>query len=165
MPREKSAGAIIFRKENGVNYYLLLHYFSGHWEFPKGHIEKGESEEETLKRETFEETGINDIKIIPGFKKYIKYFFRQYQNKIPSPKAQHPKTPLASPKLAGGGGWVFKLVTFFVAETKIKEIKISSEHKGFVWLPIDEAIKKTTFKNSKKLLKEANDFVVKRDFT
>ena len=29
----------------------------------------------------------------------------------------------------------------------------------FVWLPIEEAIKKTTFKNSKKLLKKANEFI------
>jgi bis(5'-nucleosidyl)-tetraphosphatase len=149
MPREKSAGAIIFRKENGVNHYLLLHYFSGHWEFPKGHIEKGESEEETVKRETFEETGIDDLKIIPGFKKYIKYFFRQYKKNLSEKDRKLGKT-----------SWIFKLVTFFVAETDTKKIKISSEHKGFIWLPIDEAIKKTTFKNSKKLLKEANDFIL-----
>ena len=160
MPREKSAGAIIFRKDNGINYYLLLHYGSGHWEFPKGHIEGKESEEETVLRETAEETGIKDLKIIPGFKKYMKYFFRQYQNKIPSTKSQNSKTPLAPRSPKGGVGWVFKLVTFFVAETKTEEVKISSEHTGFVWLPIDEAIKKTTFKNSKKLLKEANDFVL-----
>jgi len=148
MPKEKSAGAIIYRMENGVPQYLLLHYGSGHWEFPKGHIEKGETEEETLMRETFEETGINDLKIIPGFKKYIKYFFRQYKENISEADRRAEKTP-----------WIFKLVTFFIAETKIKEVKISSEHKGFMWLPIDEAIKKTTFKNSKKLLEEANDFV------
>jgi len=159
--REKSAGAIIFRRADGKNYYLLLHYGSGHWEFPKGHIEGKESEEETVVRETAEETGIKDLQILPGFKKYMKYFFRQYQNKIPSPKIQHPKTPLASPKSTSGGGWIFKLVTFFVAETKTKEVKISSEHTGYLWLPIDEAIKKTTFKNSKKLLKEADEFVTK----
>jgi len=138
MPREKSAGAIIFRKENNLNYYLLLHYPSGHWEFPKGHIEGGESEEQATIREVFEETGLNDLRIISGFKKYIKYFFKKHEGK----------------------GWVFKLVAFFIAETKNKNIKISSEHKGFLWLPIEEAIKKTTFKNSKKLLKEANDFVI-----
>ncbi len=146
MPREKSAGAIIFRKENNINYYLLLHYPSGHWEFPKGHIEGKESEEDATRREVAEETGIKDIKILPGFKKYAKYFFRQYKDKVP--KGQ--KAP-----------WIFKLVTFFIAETKTKDIKISSEHKGFLWLPIEDAIKKTTFKNSKKLLKEANDFAIK----
>ena len=150
MPREKSAGAIIYRKETGNIYYLLLHYPSGHWEFPKGHVEKGESEEETLQRETFEETGINDLRIIPGFKKYIKYFFKQYKEKVSAEDKKNGKIP-----------WIFKLVAFFVAETKIKEIKISHEHKGFLWLPINEAIKKTTFKNSKILLKEANEFVTK----
>jgi len=157
VPKEKSAGAIVFRKEpfdtaQGKQYkifYLLLHYFSGHWEFPKGHIEAGESEEETVAREVFEETGINDLKIIPGYKKYIKYFFRQYKDKVSEKDRKAGKTP-----------WIFKLVAFFVAETQIKEIKISSEHKGFVWLPIDEAIKKTTFKNSKKLLEEANKIVL-----
>ncbi|MCX6721664.1 MAG: NUDIX domain-containing protein [Candidatus Staskawiczbacteria bacterium] len=150
MPREKSAGAIIFRKENGINYYLLLHYGSGHWEFPKGHIEGKETEEETVIRELAEETGITDAAILPGFKKYIKYFFRQYVDKVSEKERRAGKTP-----------WVFKLVVFFVAETKTKEVKISHEHKGFIWLPIDQAIKKTTFKNSKILLKEANDFVLK----
>jgi len=158
MPREKSAGAIIYRIEHGVPHYLLLHYHSGHWEFPKGHIEGKESEEETVIREIAEETGISDIKIIPGFKKYIKYFFRQYPTKalrsnLTGEPARHNAEAL--------GGWIFKLVTFFVAETQTKEIKISSEHLGFIWLPIDEAIKKTTFKNSKKLLKEASDFILK----
>lgn len=151
MPREKSAGAIIYRKEDGKTYFLLLHYPSGHWEFPKGHIEQAESEEETVKREIEEETGINDIRIIPGFKKYIKYFFRQYKENVSEKDRRAGKTP-----------WVFKLVVFFIAETAQKEIKISPEHKGFLWLPIKEAIKKTTFVNSKKLLREVNDFITKK---
>ena len=155
MPRERSAGAIIFRIENGVPLYLLLHYPSknrkgGHWEFTKGHVEPGESEEKTVLREVFEETGLNDIKIIPGFKKYIKYFFRQYKEKVSEEDRKKGRTP-----------WVFKLVAFFIAETQIKQIKLSPEHVGFIWLPIDGAIKKTTFKNSKKLLKEADDFIMK----
>jgi 8-oxo-dGTP pyrophosphatase MutT (NUDIX family) len=148
MPKEKSAGAIIFRRENNIVYYLLLHYGPGHWGFAKGHIEGNESEIETTRREVLEETGISDLEILPGFKKIEKYFFRQYKDKVSEADRKKGKTP-----------WIFKLVTFFIAETKTKEVKISHEHTGFVWLPIDEAIKKTTFKNSKKLLKDASEYL------
>jgi len=124
-------------------YYLLLHYPSGHWEFPKGHIEEGEDYEKTVRREIEEETGIKNLKILPEFKKHIKYFFKSRPDE--TSKKSH---------------WIFKLVTFFVGQTKTKNVKLSHEHIGFEWLPIDEAIKKTTFKNSKKLLKEANDFIL-----
>lgn len=147
MPREKSAGAIIFRMEDGVPHYLLLHYHSGHWEFTKGHIEEGESEKETVKREVKEETGLSDIKIIPGFKQYLKYFFRKSYGLKGKEKETAP--------------WVFKLVVFLLAETKTKDIKISEEHTEFVWLPFEEAFKKTTHKNSKALLKKADDFLTK----
>ena len=55
MPLEKSAGAIIFRKNKKIKY-LLLHYPSAsktqakdYWDFPKGHIEKGETIEQTVR--------------------------------------------------------------------------------------------------------------------
>ncbi len=154
MPKEKSAGALIFRMVNNpstslrasVPYYLLLHYESGHWEFAKGHIEEGESEVETVKREIEEETGIKDLKIIPGFKEYIKYFFR---NNYDLKKEDKNKAP-----------WIFKLVVFYLAETNTENIKISDEHIGFAWLPYKEALKKLTFKNAKNLLKKANDILI-----
>jgi len=141
MPIEKSAGAVIFRKEGGKIYYLLLHYPSNakapreYWDFPKGHIEKGENLEETAKREVEEETGLKDIKLIEGFKEWIKYFF----------------------KFKGKN--IFKIVTFFLAETKTKTVKVSFEHIGFKWLPYEEAIEKLTFKNAKEILKKANDYL------
>jgi len=155
VPREKSAGVIIFRKEGGKIYYLLLHYpginrKGGHWEFTKGHIEKDETEEAAARRETMEETGISDIKILPGFKEYIKYFFRQNIKKEPiSPKYKNSKR----------ASWIFKLVVFFVAETQSKDVKLSPEHIEFAWLPFEDAVKKTTYKNSKELLKKVNNFL------
>lgn len=147
MPREKSAGAVIFRKENNEIYYLLLHYEAGHWDFPKGHVEEGESEVETVKREVKEETGIEDIKIIKGFKEWIKYFFRStYGLK----KEKRKKASL-----------VFKIVTFYLAETKTKEVKISFEHIGYKWLPYEQSLEQLTFKKAKEILKKANDFLIK----
>ena len=127
MPIEKSAGAVIFRKANKKIYYLLLHYPSSakapreYWDFPKGHIEKGEKLEETVKREVEEETGLKDIQFIKGFKEWIKYFFK-FKGKT-----------------------VFKIVTFFLAQTQTKEIKISFEHVGYEWLPYNNSKKVPTF--------------------
>lgn len=147
MPKEKSAGAIIFRMVDGAPYYLLLHYHSGHWEFAKGHIEEGENFEKTIRREVQEETGIKDLKIISGFKEYSKYFFRKSYDLAGEAKKKAP--------------WVFKLVVFFLAKTKTEEVIISKEHIGFAWLPFDQAVKKTTYKNAKELLKKAHDYIIK----
>jgi 8-oxo-dGTP pyrophosphatase MutT (NUDIX family) len=141
MPIEKSAGAIVFRKEGNRIFYLLLQYPSSakaprnYWDFPKGHVEKGEKEIETVKREVKEETGLEDIEIVDGFKKLIKYFF----------------------KFKGEN--IFKIVTYFLAETKNKNVKISFEHIGYKWLPCEEALEQLTFKNAKEILKKANDFL------
>ena len=154
MPLEKSAGAIIFRKprsrtfgslrgkENNKIYYLLLHYPSAshraekdYWDFPKGHVEKGEKEIDTVKREVFEETDLKDIKFIEGFKEWIKYFFK-FKGKT-----------------------VFKIVTFYLIETRSEKVKISGEHIGYKWLPYEEAIEKLTFKNAKEILRKADAFL------
>ncbi|MBI3631277.1 MAG: NUDIX domain-containing protein [Candidatus Staskawiczbacteria bacterium] len=145
MPKEKSAGAVIFRMENGKPYYLILHYHSGHWEFARGHIEEGESEENTVRREIEEETGLKDIKIMPGFKEYSKFFFRRTYGLTGKAKKKAP--------------WVFKIVTLYLAETKTENVVISKEHKGFAWLPYEDAVKKL-LKNGKEILKKANDFVI-----
>jgi len=142
MEKEKSAGAVVFRKEDSKFYYLLLHYQSGHWDFPKGHIEKGEEEKETVKREIKEETGIEDVEFIPGFRERITYFFRKSYDKSKKP-------PL-----------VFKEVVFYLVKTKTKQVRISYEHTGYKWLPYNKAIKQITFKNAKNILERANNYLL-----
>lgn len=132
MPREISAGMILFRRTPEPSY-LLLHYESGHWDFPKGHIESGEDPEETAKRELQEETGISEIHLLDGYKQALRYFFRQK------------------------GIGIFKVVIFFLAETTQSEVTLSAEHVGFDWLPYDAALARLTFKNSRDLLIKANE--------
>jgi len=147
MPLEKSAGAVIFRKEKNKICYLLLHYPSAtrgaerdYWDLPKGHVEKGEKEIETVKREVEEETGLEDIEFIEGFKTWIKYFFR-YKGKT-----------------------VFKIVTFYLIETKEKNVKISFEHLGYDWLSFKKAMAKLTFDNAKGILKKADKFLREKSY-
>ena len=75
MPTEKSCGAVVFKQQkDGSVKYLLLHYEAGHWDFPKGKQEKNEKEEQTAAREIKEETGIEDIEFVDGFREMVKYF-------------------------------------------------------------------------------------------
>ena len=76
MSSEKSCGAVVFR-QNQDRKYLLLHYEGGHWDFVKGHVERGETEKETVLRETEEEAGITDAKFVEGFRHRISYYYRR----------------------------------------------------------------------------------------
>jgi len=144
---EKSAGAIVFRQsEEGVRF-LLLQYIEGHWGFPKGHIENNETDEETLKRETLEETGIADLEIIPNFKKTNWYFYRAKSTEKEKRVRLHKELN------------ILKKVTFYLAQTKTKGIKLSDEHQNYVWLGYDEALEKITFWNAKKAFKKAYSFL------
>ena len=59
MRTEKSCGAVVFRNKNdNIQVLLIRHLNGGHWAFPKGHVEKGETEEQTALREILEETGL-----------------------------------------------------------------------------------------------------------
>lgn len=145
---EKSVGGVVFREENGVRLFLLLHYEAGHWDFPKGHVEKGESETDTLKREIKEETGIAEMNIIPGFKKKISYFYKAAKGEMERRKKEG--LPLN----------VIKNVVYYIVETKTAGIDISFEHTGFEWLSHDKALKRITYKSSKDVLREANNFLL-----
>ena len=131
MIEETSAGIVIFRKEGSKKLFLLLHYPSGHWDFVKGKMEKGESTHQTSIREAQEETGITDITFIENFEEWIEYNFKHQ------------------------GELVQKKVVFFLAETKTKEIKISHEHSGYIWMDYNSSMEKTTFDNAKTVLTKA----------
>ena len=137
MIEETSAGIVLFRIEGKKILFLLLHYPSGHWDFVKGKMEKGETTHETAIRETMEETKIADIIFIEGFEEWINYDF-QYKGEL-----------------------VHKKVVFFLAETKTKEVKISHEHLDHIWMDYNKAIEKTTFDNAKTILTKAQSLLEK----
>ncbi len=137
MIEETSAGIVLFRKENSKILFLLLHYPSGHWDFIKGKMEKGESTHETAIREAEEETGITDITFLENFEEWIKYDF-QYQGEL-----------------------VRKKVVFFLAETKTKEVTISHEHLDYTWMDYNTSMEKTTFDNAKMVLTRAQMLLTK----
>ena len=135
---EKSCGIVLFHSDE----FLLIQHPSklngreGHWDFPKGHVEGNETELETAKRELVEETGIVDFKIFNGFRHRIKYNFLKDNSTI-----------------------VSKEVIFFLAESNIKDVKLSSEHQNFIWLNFNLAYSRLTYANAKEVLAAVKMFL------
>jgi 8-oxo-dGTP pyrophosphatase MutT (NUDIX family) len=155
MPVEKSAGAIIFHRDPGgkIEYLVLKNGLTKYWGLPKGWIEKGEDLKTTAMREIKEESGLKNLQILDGFKETIRYFLRakyDYQIKSGAKKGQA----------------IMKFVTYFLAESKDKNVKLSFEHEAFEWLEFDEAYErliKNSHKQNAEVLKKAHLFLTKHD--
>lgn len=128
---EKSCGIILINQDK----ILLLHYPSGHWDFPKGHVDGDEKEEDTARRELHEETGIHEVVFIDGFRYATSYHYRR------------------------GRHIYHKKVVYFLGKTPIEHVTISHEHQGYRWCTWKEAQGTLTFINSQAILSEAELFL------
>ncbi|MFA5022479.1 MAG: NUDIX domain-containing protein [Patescibacteria group bacterium] len=142
MLRQKTIGIVIFRRQEKMIKYLLLHHEGEYWNFPKGRGEGLETEQDTALRELQEETGITEVKIIEGFKEEYDYDFER--------------------EIEGGVSETFyKKAIFFLGEVKTSEVRISDEHLDFGWCDYDIALKRLFFQNGQDILKKAHQFLLK----
>ena len=132
---EKSCGAVIFRQVDGERMFLTVEYKKekGYWGLVKGHIEAGESELETARREIYEETGLNDLTFLDGFRVETRY---------------QPKPGIT------------KLVVFFVGETQTADINyLWDEHVAHRWLPYDALLETLTYDTDREIVRQAEAFL------
>lgn len=72
MKKEKSCGAVLFREEQNERTYLVIQSVKGHRTLCKGHVEPGETEEQTAVREIREETALC-VEFVENFREVITY--------------------------------------------------------------------------------------------
>lgn len=132
MKFEKTCGAVMFTEKDDMRKYLLIKNESGHIGFPKGHIEYGETELETAKREVFEETGLNFMQF-GDFREEYTYTTRE--NSI-------------------------KTGVFFIGHYKYRKPDIQQEEILDNWLlPYEEAMKLLNFPEDRALLEKADKYI------
>jgi len=132
----KSAGAIVFTIKNSQILYLLLKHIKTdtHWGFPKGRVERNETDKESAIREVIEETGLRNLTFLKGFERKEEYSFKRKKDEVV----------------------VDKTVTYFILESNFSEIKVSEEHSEFVWGTFEETLKKLEHEDQKEFLRIVN---------
>lgn len=135
MLHERAAGFILYRMRGGVREYLIVQNKNGgHWGFPKGRIELGETPEQAARREVAEEVGIGKVSMT-SFRDRLTYqFVRQ-------------------------GELVKKEVLVFLAETAEEGSLSLGEIQDMRWLPYSEALHQLTHNEQRELLSRAEAFL------
>jgi 8-oxo-dGTP pyrophosphatase MutT (NUDIX family) len=76
--REYTAGGVVYRKtdDQGAVDILMIQDRLGRWTIPKGHVEEGETLQQTALREVAEETGLTQLNIGEKLDKIV-FFYRK----------------------------------------------------------------------------------------
>ena len=142
-----AAGIVPFIVENGELKFLLIKSSLG-WEFPKGHVEEGETRLQAAKRETKEETGLLIDKVFPYFQYTSSYFIKKDYSTGKKLEIPEPKT-----------------VAYFVAEAPSKDVELSFEHYSYDWFTAEEANKKLGFTSKREVLESVVSFLKAEAFS
>ena len=133
MTQEKSCGAVVFTRINGEIRYVLAQAAGGHFGFPKGHVEAGETEAETALREIFEEVHLRPT-LLDGFRETSEYY-------IPAVDVQ-------------------KQVVFFLGEYSGQEIRPQPEElQSAPLVTYEEAMQLLQHQENRRILTAVNTFL------
>lgn len=132
--KQKSVGAIILNASNQV--LIMYSTKNRYWEFPKGKVETGEKELDTLKREIHEETGIQRFRLHSEFREFLYYRFRVHDMLIQ------------------------KVVIYYLFKTG-SDVRLSDEHKAYKWVDIDKVPHYLKHINQRDLMKRVKLFLAK----
>jgi 8-oxo-dGTP pyrophosphatase MutT (NUDIX family) len=131
---ERSCGGVVFTRQNGTVYYVIIRHLGGHCGFPKGHMEPGETQRQTALREIREEVGL-DCVLMDGFCEEEWY---------------------SLPERSG----LQKQVVYFLAQYADQTLSAQPQEVAEVYLlPYAQALEKLTFVEARQILQKANDFL------
>ena len=124
----KSIRCLFYKTRQNTKILLVKNNNGRYWSFPKGHIEEGETEQETAIREIKEETGL-DVTLVQGFREISEY------------------SPF---------GKIRKRVVFFLARAFTDNVKIQEEEiDSYIWVDLQQARKLCSYDNDLRIIEKA----------
>lgn len=137
--KDNSYGATPIFKESDQYLILLVKHRAGHWTFPKGHPESGESKFDTIKRELQEEIGIKDFDLDENTDFVEHYSFESGNKLYDKENAYYP--------------------AFVHNKTINTPEKFKKEIPECRWLTSDEALKLAQFDSTKEIIRQVEEYL------
>jgi bis(5'-nucleosidyl)-tetraphosphatase len=134
--KDEAFGIIPILRNDAGYLFLLIQHHAGHWGFPKGHADPGESPLEAAGRELAEETGISDYHILDGMSFLERYSFSRHGKKFEKTVIYYPA---------------------FVHSTIVNYQK--EEIKAYSWATFEMALSLLSFGGGKRILTDVNRFL------
>jgi len=131
MEHQFAAGGVVVKKEEAALKVLLIKDSYGHWTWPKGHIEEGETSKEAAIREISEETGLVNLNLLePVGEQEYEFTFN--------------------------GNKIFKTVYIFLVEaTGEEKLKAQTEEiQGAQWFNTEKALSMIEYEGSREILEK-----------
>jgi len=143
--RAYSAGGVVYRMGPSGPEVLLLRHENGRWMLPKGTTEAGETDEEVALREVAEETGLRNLRRVAdlGEERY-RFYWRPDRT------------------------FYDKTVHYYLLEWQGGEELSPQREEGFVgaeWVPLDEAPRRVRYKETREILKRAQQALASRSMS
>ncbi|NJK74284.1 MAG: NUDIX domain-containing protein [Microcoleus sp. SU_5_6] len=149
--KDEAFGIIPIFSTESEPLFLLIQHQAGHWAFPKGHADPGETPAETAKREFEEETGISDFQMLeePSFAEHYSFVKKEpIAEKIPHYSVAKP------------GELIEKTVIYFLGFVNSMEVVMQEEEvQNFAWVSYEDAIKLITFDENRKMFERVKVYL------
>ena len=128
----QASGVVVYYLEQDEPHFLLIRSRRDRsWGFPKGHLIEGEDLLSGAMRELWEETGIRQVALVPGFTEHVTY------------------------RVNRAGRFRQKTVTYFLGRVETPVVRLSDEHSEHRWAVVEDARKILTFENLRTLVTRA----------
>lgn len=136
MLKDAAFGIVPILNQSNPYQFLLIQHQAGHWGFPKGHADPGESALQTACREFTEETGITAYQVIENVSFSEQYSFTRNQQQFE------------------------KTVTYFPAWVESAVVQYQEkEIQAYTWADYDTAIALLSYEGAKRILTDAHHYL------